>query len=385
MIFLRRHSNNKINKWWWQLDKLILLCILLLMFSSLILVTSSSPYVALRIGVDTLYFIKNQIFYLLSGLIVIFYLSTLTVEQNIKLGLLGFFISILLMIVIAGFGQEIKGAKRWIYFSGLSLQPSEFAKICFPVVCGFILKYSIDHNKDKIFIYLLFLCIYFLFIGLLLLQPDLGMTILISLVLSSFFFIMGISILLVIFFIFIFISGLIGSYFAFPHVHYRVNSFLFEDNPYQVTKALSSISSGKVFGKGAGQGTLKEFLPDSHTDFIFSVAAEEFGLVFNIFLLMIYSIILYRCYKVLQKEENLYKLVVIVGLVLIVLLQLIIHVASNINLIPTKGMTMPLISYGGSSMISMSILMGFLLSFTRKALPEDPYSTSKDCNYESRH
>ena len=156
------------------------------------------------------------------------------------------------------------------------------------------------------------------------------------------------------------------AYFLFPHANYRINHFLFEQNSYQVTKALNAIISGKIFGKGAGQGSLKKYLPDSHTDFVFTVGAEEFGLIFNCFLMIVYIVLIYRSYNVLLKQRSMFKILALGTTIVLISLQSIIHIASNINLIPTKGMTLPLISYGGSSMVSMALLMGFLLSLTKK-------------------
>ncbi|MFL1781353.1 Bacterial cell division protein FtsW, lipid II flippase [Candidatus Hepatincolaceae symbiont of Richtersius coronifer] len=367
-MLLGRTQNNIFSKWFWQNDKTLMICTFLLLCSGLILVITASPFVAMRIGIDWFYFIKNHLVYCVLSLGIIFFLSLLNKDQIIKLSFMGMIISLLLMIGIIAFGVEINGSKRWLYLLGFSFQPSEMMKVFFPVCFSFIWQYFNEHKRNKLSIYLILLILYIVIISLLFLQPDIGMLVLVTLVFTLLLFLTGISFVWILLLTLVTIFLLVTSYFVFPHVNYRLNNFLFEEKSYQVSRANDSIASGKIFGKGAGQGVIKEYLPDSHTDFIFAVAAEEFGLVFNLFLVYLYFMLIYRCYKIANKQEDPFKVLIISGLSGILGFQAIIHIASNVNLIPTKGMTLPFISYGGSSLISAAILIGLIFALTKKEI-----------------
>ncbi len=361
-----RGSNNFFAKWWWQNDKTILLSFFLLIFLSIILVITASPFVAIRIGVNPFYFINNHIFYLFLSLVIIFVVSLLRKRHLLLLVFFGFIASLLVMLVIIAFGIEVKGAKRWIYIFGISLQPSEFMKVLFPTFLAILWKKMEILKKDKLSIYLSLTLVYALSISLLLLQPDVGMTILLSIVFIGIIFITGISYIWVVIVSFICSIFSVLAYFIFPHVNYRINSFLFEEKAYQASKALDAIASGKFFGRGAGQGIVKQYLPDSHTDFIFTVGTEEFGLIFSIFLILIYLNIIYKIFYLVQKQQDSFNIIALSGSMLLLAVQTAIHIASNVNLIPTKGMTLPLISYGGSSLLSIAFLIGIILNLSKK-------------------
>ncbi|MDR0483847.1 MAG: FtsW/RodA/SpoVE family cell cycle protein [Alphaproteobacteria bacterium] len=384
-----RNSKNFLSKWWWQNDKSILLSFFLLIFISIILVITASPFVAIRIGVDPFHFINKHLVFLVIACGVIYFFSTLSKENLIFVVVAGFTISILAMIAVLFWGSETKGASRWLYLPGFSLQPSEFMKVLFPAMLAIIWK-KMEISKDKIltslslflpyFIqkwrltqwlaknitYLVLFIIYFFVAFLLLKQPDVGTVVLISTVFFGILFITGISYLWSIIIAFICSIGGVFAYCTFPHVHYRVNTFFFEQKSYQVSKAIEAISNGKIFGLGAGQGVVKQYLPDSHTDFIFSVGIEEFGLVFGLFLILIYLNIVYRLFYIIQKQQDSFNIIALSGSMFLLGVQSFIHIASNINLIPTKGMTLPLISYGGSSLISIAILIGLILNLSKK-------------------
>jgi cell division protein FtsW len=361
-----RDSKNFLVRWWWQNDKSMLLSFALLMFLGIILVITASPFVAMRIGASPYYFIYNQLFYLLLSLAIIFFISILDKRKLILLIMFGFSISIILMLLVIFFGTEIKGARRWIYLFGFSIQPSEFMKVFFPAFMALVWKRMELTRRDKVSIYLTLSIIYVAVIVLLVKQPDFGSSILISLVFLGILFIAGISYLWVI--ILGFVGSILGvlAYFMIPHVNYRVNSFFFEEKSYQTGKAIEAIFNGKIFGLGAGQGVVKQYLPDSHTDFIFAVGIEEFGLIFGLFLILIYLNIIYRLFYNIQRQHDSFNIIALSGSMLLLAVQSFIHVASNINLIPTKGMTLPLISYGGSSLIAMAILIGIILNLTKK-------------------
>lgn len=375
--FFSRAKQNIFAKIFWQCDKFLLFSIIFFLLIGLILVSSTSSFVALRIGLQPLYFVINHIIYMILGISILIGIFFLTQKQIIQLALLITIVSLILMFLIILVGVEIKGAKRWLYLFGFSIQPSEFMKVCFPVVFAFIYNFCSNKKYDIRIIYVSLFSYYLCVLFLLLLQPDVGMSLLISVLFVILLTLIGMSLIWLIMAGICFFAILIVSYFTFPHVNYRINTFLFEGNTYQVSKGIDAIQNGSMFGKGAGLGTIKEYVPDSHTDFIFSVLIEEFGFSLGIFIIFLYILILYRGIKYVQKTHNVFNMIVVMGGILIILLQGAIHMASNLNLIPTKGMTLPLISYGGSSLISNCFLMGMILWFSRKHVDDIDYQPLK--------
>ncbi|XWO13844.1 putative peptidoglycan glycosyltransferase FtsW [Candidatus Hepatincola sp. Pdp] len=366
MILLLRNYNNVFSKFWWQTDKQILLPIFLLFCISIILVITASPYVAIRIGVEPLYFIKHHILYSLLSMLIIFCIFHLNEKQLIRLSLIGFSISLLLMFWVIFMGTDVKGAKRWVYILGFSIQPSEFAKVFFIGFMAYMWDYTNKLNLKVLYKYFIWVLIYTLFAGLLLLQPDVGMTILITATFFVLLILTGISWFWGVLFSFLGSLLMVAAYFIFPHVNYRVNNFFLDKHTYQVEKALEAISSGKILGKGAGQGSLKAALPDAHTDFIFTVGLEEFGLVFGLFLIYLYIYLIIRIIKHIKQKNSMIAILSLAGYVSLLATQTLIHIFSNVNLMPTKGMTLPVISYGGSSLFATAILMGMILNLTKK-------------------
>jgi len=270
------------------------------------------------------------------------------------------------MILIIFLDYEVKGAKRWIQFFDFTLQPSEIIKPVFVILTAWCISKSIEEKKFYLPVLFIF---FFILLLLILIQPDLGMTVLIA---STFFcqlFIAGLSIFLVVIaLIFILLISLF-SYFIFDHVQSRINSFLGGlggSDTYQIDLSLKAFKNGGLLGKGPGQGILKEKIPDANTDFIFAVAGEELGLIFCLIIIFIILAIIIRTLLNVLKVEDPYKIISISGLICSFGLQCLINIFSSLGLIPTKGMTLPFVSYGGSSMISIAILFGFLLSLTNK-------------------
>jgi cell division protein FtsW len=283
-------------------------------------------------------------------------------NKNIRrIALFGFIILIILLLSLYFFEYEVKGSKRWLRILSFSFQPSEVVKPFFIILTSWGISQSI---KGKKYFLLVTFVSFLVLISLVLLQPDLGMTILIA---STFFcqlFIAGLPMMLVLYGLALILSLSVLSYFFLDHVKSRIDSFLGNADTYQIDLSLRAFKSGGIFGKGPGQGDLKEKIPDANTDFIFAVAGEELGLIFClIILIIILSIIIKTLLKVL-KVDNPYKIVAISGLICSFGLQSLINIFSALGMIPTKGMTLPFVSYGGSSMLATSILFGFLLSLT---------------------
>ena len=310
---------------------------------------------------QNLLFINRHTVFFILGMLIILFLSQQNNKNIRRIALFGFIILIILLLSLYFFEYEVKGSKRWLRIFSFSFQPSEVVKPFFIILTSWGISQSI---KGKKYFLLVTFVSFLALILLVLLQPDLGMTILIA---STFFcqlFIAGLPMMLVLYGLALILFLSVLSYFFLDHVKSRIDSFLGNADTYQIDLSLSAFKSGGIFGKGPGQGDLKEKIPDANTDFIFAVAGEELGLIFClIILIIILSIVIKTLLKVL-KVDNPYKIVAISGLICSFGLQSLINIFSALGMIPTKGMTLPFVSYGGSSMLAMSILFGFLLSLT---------------------
>jgi len=345
-----------LRNWWSSVDRLNFILIISLGLTGLILSFSIDEFFSMN---------KHTIFFVLS-LIFLFILSQFNNKNIRRVSLFAFILLLILMIIIFFLDYEVKGAKRWIQILNFTLQPSEIIKPVFVILSAWCISKSIEDKKFYLPILFIF---FFLLLILIIMQPDLGMTVLIS---STFFcqlFVAGLSLFLV-FLAFLFIVFIsIFSYFIFDHVQSRINSFLggiSGTDTYQIDLSIKAFQNGGLLGKGPGQGILKERIPDANTDFIFAVAGEELGLIFCLVIILIILSIIVRTLINVLKVEDTYKIIAISGLICSFGLQCLINIFSSLGLIPTKGMTLPFVSYGGSSMISISILFGFLLSLTNK-------------------
>ena len=345
-----------LSNWWSSVDRLNFILIISLGLTGLILSFSIDEFFSIN---------RHTIFFVLS-LIFLFILSQLNNKNIRRVSLFAFILLLILMIIIFFLDYEVKGAKRWIQILNFTLQPSEIIKPVFVILSAWCISKSIEDKKFYLPILFIF---FFLLLILIIMQPDLGMTVLIS---STFFcqlFVAGLSLFLV-FLAFLFIVFIsIFSYFIFDHVQSRINSFLggiSGSDTYQIDLSIKAFQNGGLLGKGPGQGILKERIPDANTDFIFAVAGEELGLIFCLVIILIILSIIVRTLINVLKVEDTYKIIAISGLICSFGLQCLINIFSSLGLIPTKGMTLPFVSYGGSSMISVSILFGFLLSLTNK-------------------
>ena len=345
-----------LRNWWSSVDRLNFMLIISLGLTGLILSFSIDEFFSMN---------KHTIFFVLS-LIFLFILSQFNNKNIRRVSLFAFILLLILMIIIFFLDYEVKGAKRWIQILNFTLQPSEIIKPVFVILSAWCISKSIEDKKFYLPILFIF---FFLLLILIIMQPDLGMTVLIS---STFFcqlFVAGLSLFLV-FLAFLFIVFIsIFSYFIFDHVQSRINSFLggiSGTDTYQIDLSIKAFQNGGLLGKGPGQGILKERIPDANTDFIFAVAGEELGLIFCLVIILIILSIIVRTLINVLKVEDTYKIIAISGLICSFGLQCLINIFSSLGLIPTKGMTLPFVSYGGSSMISVSILFGFLLSLTNK-------------------
>ena len=337
---------------WNSIDKLNFILIFILGLLGVLL--------SFTVNQNFLFINRHTVFFIL-GMLIILFLSQQNNKNIRRIALFGFIILIILLLSLYFFEYEVKGSKRWLRILSFSFQPSEVVKPFFIILTSWGISQSINGKKY----FLLVTFVSFLALTLLvLLQPDLGMTILIA---STFFcqlFIAGLPMMLVLYGLALILSLSVFSYFFLGHVKNRIDSFLGNADTYQIDLSLRAFKSGGIFGKGPGQGDLKEKIPNANTDFIFAVAGEELGLIFClIILIIILSIVIKTLFKVL-KVNNPYKIIAISGLICSFGLQSLINIFSALGMIPTKGMTLPFVSYGGSSMLASSILFGFLLSLT---------------------
>ncbi len=366
MILFSRTDNSLFGRWWWTVDRWLLGALGLLILFGGFLVTTASPAVAQRIGLDGSYFITRQFIILLPSILVMLGISLLPPRQILLLATAAFGVGIVAMVITLTNGMEIKGARRWISLPGFSLQPSEFVKPAFIVLNAWLLAHpavrSLGLPK------LLPVGLLALTVTLLLLQPDLGMTMVVSAVWLAQLFLAGLPLILVAIGGGLGIIGLIGAYFMFPHVSSRIDRFLNPEagDSYQVDRALEAFQAGGLFGVGPGQGTVKETIPDSHADFIFAVAGEELGLIWCLALLVLIAFIVLRGFYRSGQGPTLFVTLAGSGLIVQFGLQALINIGSSLHLLPTKGMTLPFVSYGGSSLVAMGMGMGMLLALTRK-------------------
>lgn len=363
---LSRKNMGLLGNWWWTIDRKTLFAICGIMLFSALMVPAASPAVAEHIGLDSFYFVRRQLVFLCIAACTMFSISLLSPATIKKLALIGLAGGIIALIAVLFVGYETKGAKRWLHIAGISIQPSEFIKPFFIVATAWLLTQR--YARPEFPTYRVSIGLYALLVILLLLQPDFGMTATISAVWAAQLFLGGLPLFWIPVILVFSITGIIGAYIFLPHVASRIDGFLHPANNgnYQVQKSLQAFSNGGFFGKGPGEGVVKQSLPDSHTDFIFAVIGEELGILVCILLIGFFAFIVIRGIAQLREEHDLFITLSATGLLMLFGIQTIINMGVTLNLLPTKGMTLPFISYGGSSLLAMSITMGMLLALTRK-------------------
>jgi len=363
---LDRTDRSLVGVWWWTIDRWLLASALLLMVVGTLLVMAAGPAVATLINLPSQHFGVRQGIFLVPAVGLMLAVSLLEPRPIRVLALVGLVGIIGLMVLAIVAGIEIKGATRWITIAGINLQPSEFAKPLFAVVSAWLLTLWREGQDFPGWIYSSALMV--VIVGILVLQPDIGMTLMVVLTWGFQMFLAGMPMLLVICIVALAPLGLVVAYFTLGHVHKRINQF-WEGGAWQVEKARDSFANGGLFGVGPGDGTVKHHLPDAHSDFIFAVAGEEFGALACLTLLTLYAFIVLRGFSRAMSDEGLFCLIASASLLLQFGVQAAIHMASSVHLIPTKGMTLPLISYGGSSLVASGLTMGLILALTRRRAP----------------
>jgi cell division protein FtsW len=367
-MMFARIDQRPVARWWWTVDRWSLGALVVLIAFGAVMSMAASPAVAERLGYAPLHFAERQLATVPFALAIMFGVSLLPPRDVRRVAFVGFAIAVALLALTFVVGIEIKGARRWINLPGLSLQPSEFVKPTFAIVSAWLFAEQKEHpgfpgNAISI---ALFLGLVFMLVK----QPDLGMAVVVAAVWFAQFFMAGLRLYWVAAGTIAGLGGFVGAYLWLPHVTSRVNRFLdpAAGDSYQVNRSMEAFANGGLWGRGPGEGTVKDVLPDAHADFVFAVAGEEFGLIVCILIVGVFAFIVLRGFSRLLREANLFVVLSATGLLVQFGLQAIINMASTLHLIPTKGMTLPFLSYGGSSMLALALGMGMMLALTRRRL-----------------
>ncbi len=362
---ISREKRTPLSDWWWTIDKPLLGAIVALVLGGVILSLAASPPVATRIGLDPFHFFNRHVFFLLPSMIVMLGVSFMSPRQIRRGALIVFVVSVVLILATLAFGAEVKGARRWITIIGINIQASESAKPAFVVVAAWLFAEST--KRPEMPATSMAVAILLMLVSLLVLEPDFGQTMLILTAWGALFFIAGMRMIWVFGLAATAAGGLFTAYLFVPHVAGRIKRFMdpASGDTFQVDTAMEAFGNGGWFGLGPGEGIAKRSLPDSHTDFVFAVAAEEFGIIICLVVLSLFAFVVIRALQRAYATEDLFSRFAASGLAILFGTQAAINMAVNLHLIPAKGMTLPFISYGGSSMVSLAYGTGMLLALTR--------------------
>ncbi len=367
-MMFTRIDQRPIARWWWTVDRWSLGALGLLIAFGAVMSMAASPAVAERLGYAPLHFVNRQLAAVPVALAIIFGVSLLPPRTVRRVAFVGFAIAVALFALTFVIGVEIKGARRWIDLPGFSLQPSEFVKPTFAVVAAWL--FAEQKERPQFPGNAISIGLFIVLVAMLIKQPDFGMAVVVATVWFAQFFMAGLRLYWAAAGTIAGAAGMVGAYLWLPHVTTRINGFLdpTAGDSYQVNRSIEAFANGGLWGRGPGEGTVKYFLPDAHADFVFAVAGEEFGLIVCILIVGVFAFIVLRGFSRLLQEGNLFVLLSATGLLVQFGLQAIINMASTLRLIPTKGMTLPFVSYGGSSMLALALGMGMMLALTRRRL-----------------
>ena len=361
-----RAQPTPLSEWWRTVDRLTLAALGALMLGGIVLCLAASPPVAARLGLDPFHFVNRQVFFLVPAAAVLVATSFLPPREIRQLALIVFLVSLMLVAATPYFGAEIKGARRWLVILGVNVQPSEFLKPAFVILIAWLFGES--GKRPEMPANTVALVLLVAVIGLLVLQPDFGQTMLITLVWGALFYMAGMRFIWMVGLGATAAIGLTTAFYTVPHVAQRINRFLdpSSGDTFNIDIATESFVRGGWFGRGPGEGTIKRILPEGHTDFVFAVAAEEFGVVLCLSLVALFAFIVIRALIKAMHNGDPFIRFAAAGLAILFGLQSTINMAVNLRLMPAKGMTLPFVSYGGSSLISLAYGMGMLIALTRE-------------------
>jgi cell division protein FtsW len=355
-----------LGQWWWTIDRVSLILFLTIMTIGVVLVTTASGPVAVRLNLPQGYFATRQLTLIPVGLALMLGVSMLSPTWIRRLGIILFFAALFLLLLTLFKGEEVKGARRWIRLAGFSLQASEFIKPSLAILSAWF--FSLQQRNPQFPGQLLATAAFAITALLLIMEPDFGMVMMVVGIWGIQYFLNGLRLSWILLGILGLACLVVLAYFTLPHVASRIDRFSNSTtgDHYQVERSLDAFAQGSLFGRGPGEGRVKEVLPDAHADFIFAVAGEEFGLVPSLAIVLLYLVIIMRGLRYLQGEQDLFVVYASAGMLMSFALQTLINLGSTVNLLPTKGMTLPFISYGGSSLLAMSLNVGMYLGLTRR-------------------
>ena len=366
MTTFARTDRSVLGRWWWTVDRWTLAAVIGLMLSGVILIMAASPPVAERIGADAFHFVRRHFVFLLPAVGLLLSVSLLSPRGVRRVAVFVFVVSVAMLVLTPIVGNEIKGARRWISIGAFSLQASEFVKPAFAVVAAWLFAEAKRKPGFPGAWVSAFLAV--MVVALLIWQPDFGMAVTLVTIWGGQLFLAGLPLIFVVGLGLLAVGGVVGAYLMLPHVTERIDSFLNPESAdtYQVDTAIRAFEAGGLFGRGPGEGVVKSILPDAHSDFIFAVAGEEFGLLACLLLLGLFAFVSLRGFVRMSVEKDLFVMLAVAGLLIQFTVQAIINMGVSLHLLPSKGMTLPFISYGGSSLLSVALAMGMMLALTRR-------------------
>ncbi|NBC88049.1 MAG: FtsW/RodA/SpoVE family cell cycle protein [Alphaproteobacteria bacterium] len=363
---LSRAERSLLSDWWFSIDHRLLAAVLFLMLAGMVMAFGAGPPAANRLGLPDFYFVERHAFFFLVAFAVLVAVSMMGPRGVRRLSLLLCLVGLALMVAALTQGIERNGAVRWVHFAGFAFQPSEIVKPGFVVISAWLLAEGAQRRDVPATEFALALLV--VFAGLLALQPDIGQIALIAMVWAGMFMAAGYPLRWMLAIAAAGIAGLVAIYFSLPHAAERIDAFMGWGGAVsdQTAIALSAFSEGGWFGRGPGEGVLKARLPDAHNDYIFAVIGEELGIAACLFLVGVYAFVTLRAAAAALKQQSPFIRVAISGLAMLFGFQALINMAVNVNLLPAKGMTLPFISYGGSSLVSMAVAMAMIIALSRR-------------------
>lgn len=365
-----RRDTSILGRWWWTVDRWSLGAITILMGIGILLSFAASPPVADRLNLGGFYFVKRHLIMMIPTLFILVSTSLMTPRQVRRLASFVYLVGLILLVLTITSGMEIKGARRWLSIGNFSIQASEFVKPAFSVLVAWMLAER--YRNPRFPGMLITSSLLGIFALLLMMQPDLGMTVVTTAAWIGQLFIAGMPLFWMGLVAGMGIVGLVSAYFFFPHVARRIDQFLDpstgdpKHDLYQVHQSLEAFTNGGLLGRGPGEGTVKKYIPDAHADFVFAVAGEEFGLILCTVVVGLFAFIVVRSFLRVMHESSLFVILAVCGLIIQFGSQALVNMSSTLHIIPTKGMTMPFISYGGSSLLALAMAMGMVLALTRR-------------------
>lgn len=362
--FFARSRRHILAEWWWTIDRRIFMILGALMLIGMVMSFAASPSVALRIELSAYHFLQKQIVFMVAGILIIVLVSLLPPSRIFQLGWALLVVGLLAMASTLFFGPTIKGATRWLYIAGISVQPSEFMKPGIALVLAVLFARSGARYRNL----LIGIGLGVLTAMILISQPDIGQLVLVSLLWGYLYYISGGRILILGGLVLVALVGAVVLYISLDHFASRINNFMdprLGDN-YQVRRGIEAIQNGGALGVGLGDGEVKAHIPDAHADYVFAVAVEEGGFVFGGVIITLFGFLAFHVLGRCAYERDHRIQLASAGLVALIVTQAAINLAVNLDLVPAKGMTLPFISYGGSSLLAVAVTMGMLLGLTRR-------------------